>query len=546
VSPEFGESMKRWNGWGNINTHYPLSQSSLRYLQKRVSQGVQTSDVKFEDVICEVPDSRLPNHDLIKTDPEDRLRHACGQSLPDWIALRTGNISAYPDGIAYPSTDEDVQELFKFARANSIHLIPYGGGTSVVGHINPRRGENPIITIDLSNFNQLLSIDKISHLALIEAGIRGPDLEHQLSSEGFTLGHFPQSFEYSTLGGWIATRSCGQQSYYYGRIEDTFAGGHIESPGGSIDINPVPASAAGPDLRHIILGSEGRYGVITRASMRIRPLPEVEGFFAAFFRDWDSGVSAVRTLVRFGTNLSMLRLSDAIETETTLALSGKDKLVAWAGRGLRMLGFGSNRCLLIYGVTGDNKSVNLALEQSSSIIRSRGGIIAGKMIGSQWQKSRFLTPYLRNTLWDYGYAIDTLETAVPWNKVTSLVSELKVSIMKHAEKKGIKVWVFAHLSHVYRDGASIYVTYIIPRTSSGDELLLQWNSMKNAACQAILFHGGTITHQHGIGQDHLPFLEAEKGKIGVDILRNIGNICDPDAILGPQILFTNTDQSSLD
>jgi len=211
-----------------------------------------------------------------------------------------------------------------------------------------------------------------------------------------------------------------------------------------------------------------------------------------------------------------------------------------------MLGFGSNRCLLIYGVTGDNKSVNLALEQSSSIIRSRGGIIAGKMIGSQWQKSRFLTPYLRNTLWDYGYAIDTLETAVPWNKVTSLVSELKVSIMKHAEKKGIKVWVFAHLSHVYRDGASIYVTYIIPRTSSGDELLLQWNSMKNAACQAILFHGGTITHQHGIGQDHLPFLEAEKGKIGVDILRNIGNICDPDAILGPQILFTNTDQSSLD
>ncbi|MCJ7660342.1 MAG: FAD-binding oxidoreductase [Anaerolineales bacterium] len=538
--------MKRWNGWGNINTHYLLSQSSLHYLQKRIDRGVQTSDVKLEDVISSIPDSRLSHHALIRIDPEDRLRHARGQSLPDWIALRSGNIDAYPDGIAYPSTDADVQELFKFAFANNIHLIPYGGGTSVVGHINPSRGENPTITIDLSNFNQIISIDKVSHLATIEAGIRGPQLEHLLRKEGFTLGHYPQSFEYSTLGGWIATRSNGQQSYYYGRIEDTFAGGHIESPAGPIDINPVPASAAGPDLKQIILGSEGRYGVITRASMRVRTLPEVEGFFAAFFRDWDSGISAVRTLSQSGANLSMLRLSDAIETETTLALSGKDKLVTWAGRGLRVLGFGSNRCLLVYGVTGNNKRVKLALEQSSSTIRSQGGLVAGKMIGTQWQKSRFLTPYLRNTLWENGYVIDTLETAVPWNKITNLASAIKDAIVNKAENLGAKVLVFAHLSHVYNDGASIYVTYIMPRLSSGDELLSHWNSMKTSASQVILSHGGTISHQHGIGQDHLPFLKAEKGEIGIDILRNIRKICDPDAILNPHVLFMNSDQSRMD
>jgi len=538
--------MRRWNGWGNIHKSYQIPPSALRYLRNSIGEGALTPDAALADVVNSIPESRLPYLPLVNIDPELRLRHSRGQSLPDWVALRSGQINIFTDGVAHPSSDEEIQELFQFARKNNIQLIPYGGGTSVVGHINPKAEGIPTLTIDLSNFNQLISIDKVSCLALIEAGIRGPDLEHQLRSEGFTLGHFPQSFEYSTLGGWIATRSCGQQSYYYGRIEDTFAGGHIESPAGPFEINPVPASAAGPDLRHIILGSEGRFGVITRASMRIRPLPVVEGFFAAFFTDWDSGVSAVRTLAQLGTKLSMLRLSDAIETETTLALSGKDKLVTWAGRGLRLLGFGSNRCLLIYGITGDKKSVTLAIEQSSSIIRSQGGIVAGKLIGTQWQKSRFLTPYLRNTLWEFGYAIDTLETAVPWNKVTNLASTLKDSIIKQSENLGIKVLVFGHLSHVYRDGASIYVTYIIPRTSSADELLRQWNSMKTAASRAIHLHGGTITHQHGIGQDHLPFLEAEKGKIGIDILRNIGIICDPDAILDPHVLFKNTDQSRMD
>jgi alkyldihydroxyacetonephosphate synthase len=432
------------------------------------------------------------------------------------------------------------------ASEQAINLIPYGGGTSVVGHINPKSKEKPTLTIDLTSYNKLLSIDKTSHLATIEAGIRGPQLERQLRSAGFTLGHFPQSFEYSTLGGWIATRSTGQQSYYYGRIEENFAGGHIESPAGPIEINPFPASAAGPDLRHFFLGSEGRFGIITRAIMRIQPLPEIEGFFGAFFKDWDHGFTSVKTISQANLPISMLRLSDATETEITLALSGKDNLVTWAGRGLRVLGFGEKRCLLIYGITGSNTNVNFTIGQVSRIIRSNGGLLAGTSIGKQWQKSRFLSPYLRNTLWESGYAIDTLETAVPWDKVTHLALEIKKSIQQQAEELDTKVLVFAHLSHVYRDGANIYITYIYPRTSSEDVMLSTWKSMKDAASQTILLNRGTITHQHGIGQDHLPYLEPEKGRIGIDMLRSIGEICDPHGLLNPGKLFNNSDGSKID
>lgn len=538
--------MKRWNGWGNIHTSYPLPSSALNYLQKRLGIGSQTPDATIDEVLASMPKSRLPDHPLVNINPEVRLRHSRGQSLPDWIALRSGQITSFTDGVAYPSTDKEIRELFNFAREHVIHIIPYGGGTSVVGHINPVSGRNTKLTIDLSRFNKLLSIDTSSHLANIETGITGPALERQLRSEGFTLGHFPQSFEYSTLGGWIATRSSGQQSFYYGRIEDTFAGGHLESPAGPIEIIPVPASAAGPDLRHIVLGSEGRYGVITRATMRIRPLPDVEGFFGAFFRDWNNGLSAVKKIAQTNIPVSMLRLSDTAETEITLALSGKDKLVSWAGRGLRLLGFSANRCLLIYGVTGDHKSAFFTIDQVSKIIRSNEGLLAGSIIGEQWQKSRFLSPYLRNTLWDTGYAVDTLETAVPWNKVSHLASALKVSVMEQAEKNGIKTLVFAHLSHVYRDGASIYITFILPRTQLEDDLLQIWKSIKNAASQTIISYGGTISHQHGIGQDHLPFLEAEKGKIGMDLLQSIQDVCDPNATLNPHVSFLNGHRERID
>ncbi len=238
--------------------------------------------------------------------------------------------------------------MFKYARNTGAAVIPYGGGTSVVGHINPIATGAPVLSIDLGHFNHLVDLDETSHLATFGAGVRGPEVERQLNQQGYTLGHFPQSFELSTLGGWVATRSSGQQSYYYGRIEDLFAGGHVETPRGPIDLPPLPASAAGPDLRQVFLGSEGRLGIITRVTVRVQPLPEFEAFYGVFFPEWEAGVEAVRQIAQEGVGLSMMRLSNACETETTLALSGKDALVRWASRGLRLLGLWARNAVYWY------------------------------------------------------------------------------------------------------------------------------------------------------------------------------------------------------
>jgi alkyldihydroxyacetonephosphate synthase len=532
--------MRRWNGWGDDDTQYPLPGSASRFLQSALGEGDRSPDATLEALIPTIPDSRLQDNPWIRRDPETRLRHARGQSLPDWLALRSGRIGNFPDGVAYPTSEDDVREIFKFARDVDAHIIPYGGGTSVVGHINPLQGEQPTLTVNLSCMNQLLNLDEISQLATFGAGMSGPEIEATLSEHGYTLGHFPQSFELSTLGGWIATRSSGQQSYHYGRIEDLFAGGHVEAPAGSLDLPPHPASAAGPDLRQFILGSEGRMGILTQATVRIRRLPESEHFYGVFFREWEAGMEAVRQAVQDGCPLSMLRLSDPQETETTLLLSGRDRLVAFSDRGLNILGYRAQRCLLIFGVTGDKRRTSQARRHASSIFRSHGGLPALSMIGKMWRKSRFYSPYLRNTLWEVGYAIDTLETAVPWSTVANLHMGIKNAMLQAASSIDQRVLIFAHLSHMYRDGASIYVTFLFPRASDPEETLLFWRHLKEAASLAIVEAGGTISHQHGIGLDHAPYLEAEKGPLGIEALNAVCKTFDPTGMLNPGKLLMKT------
>jgi alkyldihydroxyacetonephosphate synthase len=537
--------MKRWNGWGDVNKNHHFPETAAAYLADLIGPGTSYPDAEQESVLAAVPRSRLPEHPLITTDPAERLHHARGQSLPDWIALRSGRIGAFPDGVAYPSSAEEVRTLLQFARQTEAKVIPYGGGTSVVGHINPLPGDRPVLTIDLSRLNQLEELDQTSRLAVFGAGISGPTLEAQLRPFNLTLGHYPQSFEYSTLGGWIATRSSGQQSYHYGRIEAMFAGGRVETPLDSLVIHPHPASAAGPDLREIVLGSEGRLGIITQATVRVRPLPERESFQAAFFHDWASGAKAVREIAQAALPVSMLRLSDAQETETTLILSGKEQLVGWADRGLRLLRYGPERCLLIFGLTGSQALTKTAERLTKEIIRSNGGLPTGTTIGKLWQKSRFHTPYLRNTLWERGCAIDTLETAVPWRTALDTAAALKGAIEKAANQNGERVLVFAHLSHVYNDGASIYVTYLFRRSADPEETLARWQVMKTAASQIIVAHGGTISHQHGVGLDHAPYLTAEKGELGMEWLAALGRTADPDGLLNPGKLLPAADVNGL-
>ncbi|MFZ0546769.1 MAG: FAD-binding oxidoreductase [Candidatus Promineifilaceae bacterium] len=533
--------MKRWNGWGDVNHTYPFPPSAADYLTTLVGEGTSYPDAALESVIASVPPSQIPEQPLITTDAEQRLYHARGQSLPDWIALRSGRIGAFPDGVAYPASAEEVRTLLQFARRTETQLIPYGGGTSVVGHINPLPGGRPVLTVDLSRLNRLEYLDQTSRLATFGAGVTGPYLEAQLRPFNLTLGHFPQSFEYSTLGGWIATRSSGQQSYYYGRIESLFAGGQIETPLDSLQIAPHPASAAGPDLRELILGSEGRLGIITQATVRVRPIPESETFQAAFFHDWASGVKAVREIAQDGIPVSMLRLNNAQETETTLALAGKEQLVAWADRGLRLLCYGPERCLLLFGLTGEQPLTKTAEKMTKAIIRANGGLPTGGTIGRLWEKARFDTPYLRNTLWEAGYAIDTLETAVPWDAVHDTAADIQTAINQAIVDTGERVLILTHLSHVYNDGASIYVTYLFRRTADPEQLLHRWQAMKSAASQAIVAHKGTISHQHGVGIDHAPYLTAEIGELGIEWLSAMCKTADPDGMLNPGKLLPAQD-----
>jgi alkyldihydroxyacetonephosphate synthase len=528
--------MKRWNGWGNLKTDYPLPDSGLEYLKGKIGNLEKPSDATVESVLSTVPESRLPDHPLIKTTAATRLRHARGQSLPDWVALNSGQIEAFPDGVAFPENGKQIRELLDFSRSHGIKVIPYGGGTSVVGHINPLASKAPVLTISMEKLSQLLDLDETSQLATFEAGVAGPHLENQLKARGFTLGHFPQSFEYSTLGGWIASRSSGQQSYHYGRIEQLFAGGVVETPQGSLKLPVFPASAAGPDLREMILGSEGRLGIITQAQVRIRVIPEAEAFYGIFFPSWEAGCESVRRIAQSDIPVSMLRLSNPQETETTLLLSGKS-WVNLADRGLRLLGQGDQRCLLIYGATGNSNHVRSTNRAVRSISRKRDGMFVGAIVGHTWEKSRFLSPYLRNTLWTAGVAVDTLETALPWAKVEEASQAIPSSIIEAAQKFGEQVLVMTHLSHIYRDGASIYTTYLFRRTANPDEVLQRWQVMKTAASGQIQAYGSTISHQHGIGCDHAPYLPAEKGELGMAAIQSLCKTFDPNGIMNPGKLF---------
>jgi alkyldihydroxyacetonephosphate synthase len=525
--------MRRWNGWGDTTTEYPLPVTAAEFLREWVGPGVPVPEATLERVIAGVPLSRLPEHPLVNTDAEERVRYACGQSLPDWVAMRYGRFPAFPDGIAYPTVDAEVRNLIQYAANVGAKIIPYGGGTSVVGHINPQPGDAPVLTIAMQRLNRLRQFDRASLLATFGAGAQGPEVEAQLRAHGCTLGHYPQSFELSSLGGWVATRSSGQQSRGYGRIEDMFAGGVLEAPTGQWTLLPHPASAAGPDLRQMVLGSEGRLGILTEVTVRARPLPHSEAFHAIFFPSFAQGQTAVRHIVQSGAPVSMLRLSTAVETTTTLALAGHERLIGGLEKLMSWRGVGDEKCMLMLGVTGSHNLVKMARGAALDVAKEYRGIHVGQTFGQQWQKGRFHTPYLRNTLWEMGYAIDTVETAVPWHAVDQTLAAMETALRHALDDLGEKVHVFTHLSHVYPQGASIYTTFLFRLTPDPEELLSRWRRLKTAVSAAIVAHQGTISHQHGVGVDHAPYLLAEKGELGMALLHSTLHCLDPDGLMNP-------------
>jgi len=522
--------MRRWNGWGDETISLPLPDTAVRLLREELGPAEPPVDARFEEVLARMPESRLAAHPLVSRSPAHRLTHSRGQSLPDWVALRSGAVDAFPDGVAYPETAGDVRTLMGFAGRTGSVLIPYGGGTSVVGHVNPIPGDRPVLTVDLGRINRLQDLEPEGRLAVLGAGAAGPEVESQLRAHGWTLGHFPQSFEYSTLGGWVATRSCGQQSLRYGRIERLFLGGRAETPSGPLVLPPFPASAAGPDLREMLLGSEGRMGILTEVAVRIRRLPEREDFHAVFFPEWGPAAAAARSAVQEEVPLSMLRLSNPAETRTTLALAGHPWKVNLMERYLSRRGAGRDRCLLLFGTTGSRGLCRRARRRALQLFKAAGGVHVGRTMGRKWRATRFRAPYLRNTLWEAGYAVDTLETAVGWRDLDPVIAGVE-SALRGAGDGAIHV--FTHLSHVYAQGASVYVTAVFPVGSSAGETLERWRRLKKSASEAVVANRGTISHQHGVGVDHAPFLAAEKGTLGLEAIRAVCREVDPEHLMNP-------------
>jgi len=522
---------RRWNGWGEESVSLELPAATRDYLEQRLGKAAPPRDARLADVAARVAAGRLARHPLVETAADVRVRHARGQSLPDWLAMRFGTLETVPDGVAFPESSQDVAELLAFARGCGAAVIPYGGGTSVAGHVTPEPGGTLSLTISLARIRSLLELDERSRLATFGAGVTGPDLESQLRVHGYTLGHFPQSFEYSTLGGWIATRSSGQQSLRYGRIESLFAGGRVETPAGTLRIPTFPASAAGIDLREMILGSEGRAGIVTEATVRVSELPQRESFEAVFFPDWERARSCVTDLAHNGIPLSMVRLANPLETFTTLQLAGGGPAVNWLERYLAVRGVRDEKCLLLAGVTGAKRDVTGTLRALRSVVRRHRGVHAGAALGERWRKNRFRGVYLRNALWDWGYAVDTVETAVDWPRVDAMMHSMESAA--HAAFGEEPILAYSHLSHVYAEGSSVYSTFVFRIAPEYATNLERWHRLKHAVSEAIVANGGTISHQHGVGTDHKPYLVAEKGTLGLDAMRALLTCFDPDGTMNP-------------
>jgi alkyldihydroxyacetonephosphate synthase len=398
---------------------------------------------------------------------------------------------------------------------------------------------DPVISVDLGDLAGVTGVDERSGLVTCGSGTTGPALADHLAPYGLTVGHEPQSFELATVGGWVAARGSGLRSYGAGRIEQLYAGGGLEAPAGSMRMAPFPASAAGPDLRQLVLGSEGRLGVLTDVVLRTMPAPEVDGLDAWALPGWEAGVEAARAIARARVPLSTLRLSTPAETATLLAFADRGRQVRALRAYLRARRQPSGWALLLAGVAGRRRVARAARADAAAIIREHGGTGVPGIAGT-WQRTRFRSPYLRTTLWTLGYASDTLETATDWARVPALLARLEAAVA-HAlvAGSGERVHVFTHLSHLYPTGSSLYLTFIFRLADDPDETLQRWRTIKDAASAVISSDRATITHHHGVGTDHAPYLAAEKGPLGMAALEAVVRTFDPDGIMNPGVLLSD-------
>lgn len=543
----------RWNGWGRLGESAGLSPARERWLGAELARRFHQRPSPPPPPVG-IDQIRLPPTKLsselqaalraacgdagFSVSAQERVAHSFGRSLPDLLRMRRGDVPCAPDAVVFPASEGAVASVLRIAAEASLAVIPFGGGSSVVGGVEPRtmRGQAGALSLDTTRLDGLVRVDPESMTATFQAGIDGPALEAALRAQGLTLGHFPQSFEFSTLGGWIATRSSGQSSSGYGGIEDMVVAVRVMTPEGVVRTLPSPRSATGPDLNELVLGSEGSLGVIVEATVRVHRAPSVVEDRGMLFRRFADGAAVVREATRQGVRVAVMRLSDADETALFQTLRHDpsrrfDPSAAALGL-LRRLGYGESRCAMVYGIeAGSRREARHALRAMRRLGRAHGGMPLGAGPGRAWRRDRFRTPYLRDWLLDQGIAVDTFETAAPWSRLESTRDAVVRAMRRAAEVHAGAGLAMAHVSHSYLDGASLYFTLLYPLEPSND--LLQWEAIKREVTEAIIAAGGTLSHHHGVGLDHLPWLAREKGALGLTALRAARSSVDPRGLMNP-------------
>jgi alkyldihydroxyacetonephosphate synthase len=517
-----------WYGWGDPAEAVTLPPAILDLLKQGL--GVThpgTPAPAIEDV--GLPEPRLtnaarerlelvvgPRH--VATDAEARVRHTRGQSTPDLLRLRNGEADDAPDAVVLPATHDEVQRLLEVCAEERIAVVPFGGGTSVVGGLEPQtQGFNGVIALDTRRLNALTAVDGVSRTATLQPGLRGPEAEVLLAERGYTIGHHPQSFEYATIGGFAAARSSGQASAGYGRFDERVVKLKVATPRGTVELGRAPKSAAGPDLRQLFLGSEGALGVITEVTVEIKPVPAVKTYEGWRFETFTAGATALRQLIQDGPVPTVLRLSDDAETALNLA------------RPTEIGAAGTGGCLAIVGYEGTAEDVAARKAGATSVLQQAGATLDAAA-GDAWVHGRYRGPYLRDALLDAGALVETLETTTFWSNLDTLYAAVGDALRRELGQ----AVVLCHISHVYRSGASLYFTVA---AAQHDDPIEQWRRAKRAANDAIFASEGEITHHHGIGIDHREHYARELGPIAIDALRAVKRALDPAGIMNPGVLI---------
>jgi alkyldihydroxyacetonephosphate synthase len=510
-------------GWGDPTRRNGLPAHAAAWLRREIgpTRPARPLDIRLSPGRLDETDHKalaaVVGDEQVRTDDETRVTRAAGRSYLDLVALRSGQVDA-PDAVVVPGSADEVRAVLEVCAERRIAVVPFGGGTSVVGGVAPLRGDfDSVVSLDLRRLDRLLSVDDEALTATFEPGIRGPAAEALLNARGLTLGHFPQSYEYASLGGYAATRSSGQASTGYGRFDELVVAMVMQTPAGELRLGRGAASAAGPDLRALLLGSEGAFGVITEVTVRVRRLADSPHYEAFFFRSWAEGVTALRDLEQQRLAPDVARLSDDDETRVQLALTGASRVQRLFLRGRR------GSCLAILGWDEVDPRKR---KRAVSVVRSHGGFSVGKSAAEKWKHGRYDGPYLRDDLLDAGVLVETLETSARWSSLTATHAAVRTALQT-ALPGAI---VMCHVSHLYPHGASLYFTVI---GRQDDDPVPQWQKAKRAAGDAIVSSGATITHHHAVGTDHRPWMTDEVGPLGVDVLRAVKAVLDPAGILNP-------------